>query len=276
MTMGEPVTLFDSSAVVTPMTGGIREGDLALLVFERRRKGAKKYLVRIEDKVFHTHLGPLDLGEIIGRPWGCSVEVKKGVARVFRPSTADIMEKFSRRTQIIYPKDAAYMIVKAGVRPGDLVVEGGTGSGSLAYALSLAVGPTGRVVSYEINPRFHELAKENLMRLGVQNVELKLGDLRTDITERNADAMFLDMAAPWEVVPAAREVLKPGSPLAVFVPSCEQIKRFVLAATEGGFGHVEVAEVLVRGYEVNEQRTRPSARMVAHTGFVITARKLAD
>ena len=255
----------------------IAEGDLALLVFERRRKGPKKYLVRIEmGKVFHTHLGPVDLGELIGRRWGCSVEVKKGVARVFRPTTADIMEKLSRKTQIIYPKDAAYMIIKSGVRPGDLVVEGGTGSGSLAYALSLSVGPTGKVVSYEVNPKFHEMAKENLRRLGVRNVELKLGDLRTDITERDVDAMFLDMAAPWEVLPAAREVLKPGAPLAVFVPSCEQIKKFAVAARDGGFGHIEVAEVLVRGYEVNEQRTRPAARMIAHTGFVVTARKLVD
>jgi len=251
---------------------------LALLVFERRRKGYKKYLIRVSrNKIFHTHLGPVNVGSLIGKPWGAAVETSKGaVAYVFKPSTADIMEKLARRTQIIYPKDAAYMIIKAGIKPGDFVVEGGTGSGSLAYALSLAVGPAGKVVSYEINPKFHEKAKENLSILRAENVILKLGDLRTDVEERDIDAMFLDLAAPWEVVPMAKQVLKPGAPLVAFVPSCEQIKKFVLAAREGGFGFIDVSEVLVRGYEVNEQRTRPSSRMIAHTGFIITGRKLAD
>lgn len=260
------------------MSGEIREGDLALLVFERRRKGYKKYLIKIEqNKIFHTHLGPVNVGDLVGKPWGTAVETSKGaVAYVFRPSTADIMEKLARRTQIIYPKDAAYMIIKAGIKPGDLVVEGGTGSGSLAYALSLVVGPSGKVVSYEINPRFHEKAKENLKALKAENVILKLGDLRTDVEEKDVDAMFLDLATPWEVVPKAKEVLKPGAPLVAFVPSCEQIKKFVLAAREGGFGFIEVSEVLVRGYEVNEQRTRPSPRMIAHTGFIVVGRKLAD
>ncbi|RLG46801.1 MAG: hypothetical protein DRO06_03835, partial [Thermoproteota archaeon] len=110
----------------------IEKGDLVMIVFESRKRGLKKLLVRLGDERIHTHRGFIEPGDLIGIPWGSVVRTSKGYeVLVVRPSTADLMEKIARRTQIVYPKDAGLMILKAGVRPGDTVVEGGTGSGSL-------------------------------------------------------------------------------------------------------------------------------------------------
>ncbi|RLG46528.1 MAG: hypothetical protein DRO06_04300, partial [Thermoproteota archaeon] len=129
------------------------------------------------------------------------------------------------------------------------------------------------VVSYEIRPEFLKLARRNLEMLGAENVELKLGDLRRDVEERDVDEFFIDMGAPWEALPMAWEALKPGGAVCVFVPSCEQVKRTVTEARRSGFGAIEVMECLVRNYLVDEKRTRPCSRMVGHTGFIIVGRK---
>ena len=254
----------------------IGKGDLVMIVFESRKRGLKKLLVRLGDERIHTHRGFIEPDDVVGMPWGSVVRTSKGYeVLIVRPSTADLMEKIARRTQIVYPKDAGLMILKAGVKPGDTVVEGGTGSGSLAYALSLAVGESGRVVSYEIRPEFLELARKNLEMLGAKNVELKLGDLRKDVEERGVDEFFIDMGAPWEALPMAWEALKSGGAVCVFVPSCEQVKKTVVEARRSGFGAIEVMECLVRNYLVDEKRTRPCSRMIGHTGFIIVGRKVS-
>ncbi len=253
----------------------IKEEDLALLVLERRRGGPKKYLVRVRRERFHTHRGFVDLGDLIGAEWGTSTKTSRGDrVLVLPPTAAEVIEKFPRKTQIAYPKDIAFLLMRADVKPGDVVVEGGTGSGALAFALSRAVGGSGRVVTYEIDDRFLKLAKKNLERLGATNVEFKLGDITSDVVEEEVDSFFIDIGDPWNALSSAWRALKPGRPFAALIPSCEQIPKLVNAAREEGFGLIEVHEILDREYDVDERRTRPSARMIGHTAFLVVGRKM--
>ena len=253
----------------------IEEGDLALFI-TWGKKGMRKLLrtIRSGEKL-HTHAGTIDYDQLIGMPWGSKVKTNVGKeVVVLQPSTADLMEKLPRRTQITYPKDAGYMILRAGIGPGSLVVEGGTGSGAMALCLSRIVGEEGRVFSYEVNKDFLKVARRNLARAGASNVVLKNKDMREGIDEEGVDAVFLDLGDPWEVFPHARKALKPGGALCVIVPSFEQMKRVVVEAEANGFLVMECLEVLLRHYDVSAQRTRPSPRMVGHTVFVIIMRKV--
>jgi len=254
----------------------IKEGDLVLFIY-KGKKELRKVVKRVRrGEYFHTHLGTLSHDDVIGLEWGSSIRTSTGDRiLVLKPTLSDLMEQIPRRTQIIYPKDAAFMIIKSGVSPGSLVVEGGTGSGSLTLCLSFAVGESGLVVSYETNKDFLKLASRNLKRFGVKNVVLKNKDIR-DLDEKEVDAIFLDIGNPWDVFEQAHLALKPGGTICCFVPSYEQMRKVVLSAKDNGFGVAEVYEVLLREYEVDERRTRPKPWMIGHTGFIIIMRKIID
>jgi len=254
----------------------IESGDYILLVVEGR--GEKRFLVRVKQgESFHTHKGYINFDDIIGKEFGSVTKTNTG-ARVLllRPTTYDVMEKLSRATQIIYPKDAGFMIIKAGIIPGAKVLEAGTGSGSMTIALSRAVGPEGKVYSYEKDERFYEVAKRNIERFSLGNVELRLKDIKEGVDEKDLDAAFLDLPEPWDVTEIVKKAIKPGSPVIVFVPSFEQVKKTVVQMRKTGFGLVEVNEILIRGIESDEERTRPSTRMIGHTGFIISGRRLLE
>ncbi len=254
----------------------IKEGDLVLFIY-KGKKELRKVVKRVRrGEYFHTHLGTLSYDEVIGLDWGSSIRTSTGdKILVLKPTLSDLMEQIPRRTQIIYPKDAAFMIIKSGISPGSLVVEGGTGSGSLTLCLSFAVGESGLVVSYETNKDFLKLASRNLKRFGIKNVVLKNKDIR-DLEEKEVDTIFLDISNPWDVFEQAHLALKPGGTICCFVPSYEQMRKVVLSAKDSGFGAAEVYEVLLREYEVDERRTRPKPWMIGHTGFIIIMRKIID
>ncbi len=252
----------------------IRPGDVALLVVR-----GKKFLVTIkEGATFHTHKGYIRYDDIIGKPWGIVAKTNMDVeVLVLRPTTADIMEKLGRKTQIIYPKDAGFIIIKSGILPGFRVLEAGSGSGSLTIALSRAVGPSGTVYSYEKEEKFLKIARRNVNRFGLGNVIFHHGDIRDGVDERDIDAVFLDLPDPWNALRVVHEAMRPGAVLTIFVPSYEQIKKACMALKESGFSDPEIHEILIRRIECNEERTRPATRMIGHTGFVIFTRKiLAD
>lgn len=256
----------------------ICEDDLVLLVIYGKKGRPKKFLVRVKrGKVLHTHRGSIDLSDLIGKEWGCVVETSKGErVEVHRPTLADHMEKIGRVTQIIYPKDAGFMILKSGIKPGDTVVEVGTGSGAFTMALSTFLGPSGRLFSYEVRKESIEMAERNIKLLGLNNVIIKHKDAKEGIEESNVDAIFLDIPDPWELLPQVHERLKPNGAFIAFVPSCEQISKTVSKAREVGFGLIEVHEILDREYESNERRTRPLPRMIGHTGFIVMGRKILE
>lgn len=185
-----------------------------------------------------------------------------------------------RRAQPIYPKDLGAIVVRADLYPGAFVVEAGTGTGALTMAALRAVGSEGRVVSYEIREEFLAEARaaiEDTLGSFPENLELRLGDVGRDLAERDVDRLLLDLPEPWEAVTAAAASLRAGGILFAHCPNVSQVGRFFDCLREvRGFGMLEAFEVLQRGWTVRGRSMRPSHRMVAHTGFLCFARRLAE
>ena len=191
-----------------------------------------------------------------------------------KPNLRDHIFKTSRRTQISYPKDISLIILYSGIGPGSRVVEAGTGTGALTSAIAHYVKPTGRVYSYEVKQEFQKNAKKNLERAGLlEYVELKEGDVTLGIEEKDVDAVILDMATPWLVVPHAYAALKGSGVLVSFSPTIDQVVKVVEALAEYGFVCVETVETLIRFMQVERGKTRPETVMTGHTGYLTFARK---
>ncbi len=247
--------------------------DLALLVGRDR----KTFIVRLEPgSQLHTHRGVIAHDDLIGTPWGTQVPTHLGhPILLLRPSTDDLVRDLKRTTQIIYPKDAGYILIKMSITPGCRIVEAGTGSGGLTLVFAQAVSPTGRVYSYEIRPQMQQLARTNLEQLGLAEfVEFKLRDVAAGFDEQHADALFLDLPNPWDYLTQARAALASGGFFGCLLPTTNQVSRLIGALGEANFGQIEVEELLLRSYKAVPARLRPMDRMVAHTGYLIFARAL--
>lgn len=258
----------------------LEPGERVLLIDSKERR----YLISLgTGKQFHSHLGIVEHDELIGSREGSEIRTTGGSKLlVLRPTLAEYTLKMKRGAQVIYPKDIALILVYADIFEGATVVEAGTGSGSLTLALSRAVGRDGRVISYEIRQDHHERAIDNVNtwyegRGGKpDNIELRLGDIFEGIPEEGVDRMVLDMPEPWRAIGAATSSLAGGGVLCSYLPTVPQIVQTVEAMRRNGFGFVDTFEGLVRTWNVDGQSVRPDHRMVAHTGFIVTARKLAD
>lgn len=250
----------------------IKEGDYVLLYLDDRRT----YLVRAErGKILHTHKGFIKIDDIIGREFGVRVKSHLGVEFIaFKPNIRDYVLKSMRGTQIIYPKDIALIILYGNIRPGSHIVEAGTGVGALTMALASYVRPDGKVYSYEIREEFLKIACKNLERAGVlEYVELKNRDITQGIDEIDVDAVVLDMATPWLVVPHAYKALRGGGSFISFSPTIDQVVKTVEELKAYGFAYIETVECLVRRIRVETGKTRPETLMVGHTGYITFARK---
>jgi tRNA (adenine57-N1/adenine58-N1)-methyltransferase len=194
-----------------------------------------------------------------------------------RPLIRDRILKTDRRTQVLYPKDIGYLLLQLDVGSGSRVVEAGTGSGALTMALANSVRPDGMVYTYEINPKFQSVAAGNIERAGLaEYVELKERDVTEGIDEEEVDAVVLDLATPWAVVPLVYEALAGGGVFASFSPTIEQVMKTVSAIREHSFIDVETVELILRNITVAENKTRPQTRMIGHSGYLITARKVLE
>ena len=254
------------------MTQKIADGDFVLLVLERR----KTYMVKVEaGKTFHTHKGYVKLDDLIGRDFGEIFQSSLGAQfTVLKPVLADYIMKSSRNTQITYPKDAALIVMLSGIGPGSRVIESGTGTGALTTALAHYVGPNGRVFTYELRQEFQKNAEKNLKRSNLLDyVELKSGDITQGIEERDADAVILDLAVPWLVVPHAYMALKPSGTLVSFSPTIDQVVKTTEALRENGFILIETIECIMRAMQVERGKTRPQTLMTGHTGYITSSRK---
>jgi tRNA (adenine57-N1/adenine58-N1)-methyltransferase catalytic subunit len=250
-----------------------REGDLAELVGLRH----KHFIVTLKAGAkFETHRGVLLHDDLISRPWGTQVYSHLGAPFfLLQPSLADLILELPRSTQILYPKDIGFILVHLGIGPGKRVIEAGTGSGSMAIAAAFAVGSNGRVYSYEIRKDMQNLARKNIERVGLgERVDLKLRDIGQGFDETDADAFFLDVPNPWDYIAQIRLALKPGGFLGTIVPTSNQVQDLLPALKREGFAFIEVCEILLRYYKPEPARLRPVDRMVAHTGFLIFARRI--
>jgi tRNA (adenine57-N1/adenine58-N1)-methyltransferase len=230
---------------------------------------------------FSLHSGALDHDSLIGQPDGVLISTNRGTRLLaLRPTFAEQVVERKRRAQPIYPKDLGAILIHADLYPGATVVEAGTGTGALTMAALRAVGPGGRVSSYELRPDFAAAARAAIVEtLGEvpSNLELKEGEVSRDLTEREVDRLLLDLPEPWEAVGAAAGALRPGGLIFAHCPNVSQVQRFCDALRqEGGFGLIETVELLERGWTVRGRSMRPSHRMVAHTGFLTFARRLAS
>ena len=253
-------------------TQKIAEGDLTLLLLSQR----KTYLIKVEQgKSFHTHKGYIKFDDLIGKEYGSTVLSSLGFEFVaLKPLLRDYIMKSARQTQITYPKDIALIVMFSGIGPGSQVVEAGTGTGALTIALAHYVKPDGKIYSYEIREEFQKTAEKNLTRAGlIDLVKLKNKDVTVGIDESDVDAVILDLAVPWLVIPHASTSLKPCGTVVSFSPTIDQVVKTVEALKENSFVDVETVECLMRGMQVERGKTRPQTLMTGHTGYITFGRK---
>lgn len=272
--------------------GPLRAGESVILI---DGKGEEKRIVLTPGKGHGTHRGNIPHDAIIGLPDGSVVSpsmgaeaVERAVAkrgggplgdveyRVFRPTYIQYVMNQKRRAQIIYPKDTGPILLWADIFPGATVVESGIGWGALSIKLVEAVGPEGRVISYEIRDDFAEAAKKTVEGfLGeCPNHEIKVRNVYEGIDETDVDRIVLDLPEPWQVVPHALKALAPGGLILSYLPSTIQVKQLCDTFEElGGFAEPEVFEVIHRPWHVKGLSVRPVQWMFSHSAFLTVARR---
>jgi len=240
-------------------------------------KDGKAFILRlVPGDRLQTHRGILNFDDLIGTEYGHEVRTHLGhTFWLLTPSTDDIIIDLKRSSQILYPKDLGFILLKLAVQPGQTVVEAGTGSGALTITLAQAVGPTGRVVSYDVRQDMQSLARKNLERLGLaERVTLKLHDIGQGFDETDVGALFLDVPNPWDYCAQVHRALRGGGFFGSLVPTTNQVSNLLIALERESFAFPEVCEIIQRYYKTVPQRLRPEDRLTAHTGFLIFARPI--
>jgi tRNA (adenine57-N1/adenine58-N1)-methyltransferase len=262
-------------------SGPFRAGDRVQLTGPKGRM----HTVTLEPgKVFHSHKGVIPHDELIGLPDGSVVANQVGIEYLaLRPLLSDFVMSMPRGAAIVYPKDAAQILAQADIFPGATVVEAGVGSGALSLWLLRAIGAEGRLMSFERREEFADVARGNVETFYGSlpaNWSITLGDLADALPETadeaSVDRVVLDMLAPWEVLGSVTDALKPGGVLLCYIATATQLSRVAEAIrATGSYTEPAASETMVRGWHVQGLAVRPDHRMIAHTGFLLTARRLA-
>ncbi len=272
-----------STAEAAPQTwsgvvrGPLRAGEWIRLT---DTKGRRHNIQLVEGKQFFTNRGSIDHDDLIGRPEGFSVtSTAGGEYLVFRPLLNEFVVSMPRQAAVVYPKDAAQIVAMADIFPGARVVEAGVGSGALTCSLLRAVGPLGLVSSYERRQEFADQSVQNVDQFfdGRHPAwKLTVGDLVESLDDEDVDRVILDMLAPWECVDRLAEVLTPGGLVCAYVATTTQLGKTVeTLRAHGGFTEPQPWESLVRDWHVEGLSIRPGHKMIGHTGFLVTARRMA-
>lgn len=271
----------DSNALTPRLAGPFVYGDRVKLTGP---KGRLNTITLLPDAEFHSHRGTLRHVDIVGLPDGSVVTNSSGEEYLaLRPLLSDFVMSMPRGAAIVYPKDAAQILSLADIFPGARVVEAGVGSGALSLHLLRAIGDTGELFSFERREEFADIALSNAKAFSgsvPSNWSVAVGDLQDALPAHcgaaTVDRVVLDMLAPWECVGVVAEALKPGGVLICYVATVTQLSRVAEEIRRSGvFTHPDANETMVRGWHVEGLAVRPDHRMVAHTGFLITARRLA-
>ncbi len=251
----------------------LEPGDMVLMV---GADGRRRLITLQTNQAYHTHKGTIQHNELIGKPPGRVVYTQMGFPYlVLEPGTADLIQNIKRITQIIYPKDAAYIVMRLNLGNGKRVLEAGTGSGGLTIALARAVMPEGHVFSFEAREDAARLARRNLEKVGLlQYVTLLDRDLAEGCEMDLVDAVFLDMKEPWLHVGYAEEILVPGGFFGSLLPTANQVSALLEELHRRNFMDISVEELLLRPYKPVPERLRPADRMIAHSGYLVFARRV--
>ncbi len=254
--------------------GVFTAGETVILIDAKHRL----YLVTLKPGgKYSFHGGTIDFDDIIGQEEGLVLNSSHSRSlMVFRPSLAQYVLKMPRGAQVIYPKDLGAIIMAADIFPGAVVLEAGTGSGALTMALLRAVGPEGRVISEEVREDFARRAAANIHRFmgDTPQLEIRSRDIYAGVDVHDVDRVVLDLPEPWRLVDGIAKALRPGGYFASYLPTVLQVKQLVdTLARHGEFALIETVEILERHWHVADLSIRPEHRMVAHTGFLIVARK---
>jgi tRNA (adenine57-N1/adenine58-N1)-methyltransferase len=260
---------------VSIRSGPLQEGEPVLLVDRKQRR----YLITLRaGAVSDLRGGKLLHDELLGTDEGRTVTTSLGEKLVLlRPTLAEFILEMPRGAQVIYPKDLSVILLAGDIYPGARVLEAGTGSGALTMTLLRAVGRDGRVYSYEVRPEFARVASANIARyLGpVDHLVLREQDVYTGIPDQPLDRIVLDVPEPWRVVEAAAGALRPGGILVTYLPTVPQVAQVVeTIRRSGAFAMIETTETLLRPWNIEGASVRPAHRMVAHTAFLTTARRV--
>lgn len=262
-------------------TGPFRAGDRVQLTGP---KGRLATVTLTPGARYGTHRGDVLHDDIIGKPEGSVILNQQGIEYLaFRPLLSDFVLSMPRGAAIVYPKDSAQIIVEGDIFPGARVVEAGVGSGALSMYLLRAIGPTGSLDSFERRAEFAEIAEANVRtNFGVkpENWNIHLGDLQDELGKKcqpgSIDRIVLDMLAPWECIDECAEALTPGGVLVAYVATVTQLSRFTEAVRDSEFfAEPHAWESMVRDWHLQGLAVRPEHRMIAHTAFLVTARRMA-
>ncbi|HKY08019.1 MAG TPA: tRNA (adenine-N1)-methyltransferase [Candidatus Binatia bacterium] len=252
--------------------------DEAVILLDRKDR---EYLARLDQRrVISIRGGNIAVDDVIGRDEGSVVRSSLNEPfLVFRPSLPQLIPNLPRSAQVIYPKDIGPILLWADLFPGARVVEAGIGAGALSMALLRAIGGEGQLFSYEIREDFAALGQKNVARYfgPAPNWTVKRGDVATELAETAIDRVVLDLPEPWQVIDRAWSALRPGGILLCYLPTVLQVKSLIDALrSDKRFACIETSENLMRFWHFKGMSARPQHRMVAHTGFITSARRLAD
>ena len=262
------------------MTRGPLTAGENVIFFDRKQR---RYLKRLRPgAMVRVRDGTIEADRLIGLAEGSRVRTSLGDEfLVLRPTYAEIVPRLPRSAQVIYPKDTAMILLVGDVQPGAAVLEAGVGPGALTMALLRAVGSEGRLTSYELREDFARMARENVTRFlrpdGAPNWNLEIRDVTAGIDERDLDTVVLDFPEPWRALDAVAEALRPGGVFVGYLPTVLQVKTLVdTLQAHRSFDAIETFETLLRPWHVAGASIRPEHRMIAHTAFLITARRVAS
>jgi tRNA (adenine57-N1/adenine58-N1)-methyltransferase len=227
---------------------------------------------------FHTHRGIVKHDDMIGKPYGSVIESHKGSRfYLFQPGIAELVQTTKRNTQIMYPKDIGYILLRLNIKAGSRVIEAGTGSGGFTQVLASYVGNEGHVFSFENREEMQNLARKNLARLGiVERVSFIIRDISEGFSETDVDAVFLDLPNPYDFIQQVKEALVPGGFFGTLLPTTNQVIKLLTELERNDFVFIDVCEIALRFYQSNATKFRPVDRMVAHTGYLIFARSVIE
>lgn len=250
----------------------INYGDLVVFVTPK----GKRYIKRLQENLeWHTNSGVITAQQIQAVNYGDIVFTSLGLpVRVLEATLEDKLMGLKRQTQIIYPKDIAYICLKLGIGPGKVICEAGCGSGGLTLAMSWYAGATGKIFSQDNREEFVILTRKNLDWAGLgTNVELACKNLEFGFNTTNADSVFLDVREPWLFIEQAEMALKSGGMLGFLLPTTNQASELLIAIENRPFCEIEMMEIIIRKWKTVPDRLRPFDRMTAHTSFLIFCRK---